>query len=82
MHARIAEALEDHTPEMMDSQPEVLARHCGEAGLLEKTASYWGKAGQRSAARSAMVEAAAQFQKALDQLERLPDTPDRQRQEL
>jgi hypothetical protein len=29
-----------------------------------------------------MAEAAAQFQKALDQLELLPDTPERQRQEL
>jgi class 3 adenylate cyclase/tetratricopeptide (TPR) repeat protein len=82
LHARIAEALEDYSPEMMDSQPEVLARHCGEAGLVEKSAAYWGKAGRRSAARSAMAEAAAQFQKGLDQLELLPDTPERQRQEL
>ena len=35
--------------------------------------AYWGKAGRRSAARSALVEAAAQFQKALDQLALLPD---------
>jgi len=82
LHAQIAEALEAHSPEMMDSQPEVLARHYGEAGLVEKTAFYWGKAGHRSAARSAMAEAVAQFQKGLDQLELLPDTPDRQRQEL
>jgi predicted ATPase len=82
LHAQIAEALEAHSPEMMDSQPEVLARHYGEAGLIEKSAAYWGKAGHRSAARSAMAEAAAQFQKGLDQLEPSPDTPDRQRQEL
>src|SRR5439155_5962653 len=42
----------------------------------------WGKAGQRSATRSAMAEAAAQFHKALDQLALLPDNPERQRQEL
>src|SRR5262249_17428338 len=40
------------------------------------------KAAQRSIAHSAMVEAAAQFQKGLDQLMLLPDSPARQRQEL
>jgi hypothetical protein len=28
-------------------QPELLARHCTEAGLIEKAADFWGKAGQR-----------------------------------
>ena len=82
LHAQIAEALEAHSPEMMDSQPELFAQHYAEAGLVEKSVAYWGKAGQRSAARSAMAEAAAQFQKGLDQLALLPDNPERQRQEL
>src|SRR5262249_55035557 len=43
---------------------------------------YWHKAAQRSVARSAMAEAATQFQKGLDQLRRLPDDSARQRQEL
>ena len=67
---------------MMDSQPELFAQHYVEAGLVEKSVACWGKAGRRSAARSAMAEAAAQFQKGLDQLALLPDTPERQRQEL
>jgi hypothetical protein len=66
----------------MDSQPELFAQHYMEAGLVEKSVAYWGKAGHRSAARSAMAEAAAQLQKGLDQLALLPDDPDRQRQEL
>jgi predicted ATPase len=66
----------------MDSQPELFAQHYAEAGLVEKSIAYWGRAGRRSAARSAMAEAAAQFQKGLDQLARLPETPERQRQEL
>lgn len=82
LHAQIAEALEAHFPELAASQPELLAQHCAEAGLIEKSAAYWGKAGQKSTARSAMAEAAAQLQKALDQLELLPETPERQRQEL
>ena len=82
LHGRIAEALESQSPEMTDSQPEFFARHYTEAGLAEKSVFYWSKAARRSAARSAMAEAAAQFQRALDQLALLPDSPERQRQEL
>ena len=82
LHAQIAEALEAQSPELMDSQPELFAQHYAEAGLFEKSAACWGKAGQSSAARSAMAEAAAQLQKALDQLALLPDDFERQRQEL
>jgi class 3 adenylate cyclase/predicted ATPase len=82
LHAQIAEALETDSPELMDTQPDLLAQHYAEAGLVEKSVAYWGKAGHRSAARSAMAEAAAQFHKALDKLTLLPDEPKRQRQEL
>jgi predicted ATPase len=82
LHRQIAEALEAHSPELMDTQPELFAQHYAEAGLVEKSVAYWGRAGQRSAARSAMAEAAAQFHKGLDQLALLPDSPERQRQEL
>ena len=57
LHARIAETLETNSPEIAESQPELLARHCTEAGLIEKAAGLWGKAGQRSLERSALVEA-------------------------
>jgi predicted ATPase len=66
----------------MDTQPELFAQHYAEAGLVEKSVAYWGKASRRSVARSAMAEAAAQLQKGLDQLALLPDDPKRQRQEL
>jgi predicted ATPase len=82
LHAQIAEALEAHSPEIMDSQPELFAQHYAEAGLVEKSVACWGKAGHRSAARSAMAEAAAQFHKGLDQLALLPENLKRQRQEL
>ena len=82
LHAQIADTLEADFPELIDSQPELLAQHYSEAGLVEKSAAYWGKAGRRSAARSAMTEAAAQLQKGLDQLALLPDSRERQQQEL
>ncbi|MGA8613391.1 MAG: hypothetical protein WB760_17155, partial [Xanthobacteraceae bacterium] len=74
LHARIAETLESEFPDIAESQPELLARHCTEAGLIEKAAGLWGKAGQRSLARSALVEAVAQFTRALDQIASLPAT--------
>ena len=82
LHGRIAEALETRFPELIDSQPELFARHYTEAALIEKSVFYWSKAARRSVARSAMAEAAAQFQKGLDQLGLLPDDVARQRQEL
>ena len=36
LHARIAETLEGRFAEIAESQPELLARHCTEAGLIEK----------------------------------------------
>jgi predicted ATPase len=82
LHSQIAGALEIHFPELMESQPELLAQHYAEAGLIEKSVHCWGLSGQKSAARSATTEAAAQFQKGLNQLKLLPETPERQRQEL
>ncbi len=75
LHARIAEILESQFVEIAESRPELLARHCTEAGLIEKAAGMWGKAGQRSLERSALVEAAAQLTRALDQIATLPATP-------
>jgi predicted ATPase len=82
LHAKIAEALETRSPELMESQPELFAQHYAEAGLVEKSVACWGKAGQRSVARAAIMEAAAQFQKGLEQLALLPDDRQRQQQEL
>src|SRR5262249_42328728 len=78
LHARIAEALEVHFPEVMETQPEILAQHYAEAGLVVKSVDYWGKAGRRSTARSAMPEAAAQLHEALHQVGLFPNTPEQQ----
>jgi predicted ATPase len=45
LHARIAETLENQFAEIAENQPELPARHCTEAGLTEKAAGLWGKAG-------------------------------------
>ena len=82
LHARIAETLEGQFADIAESQPELLARHCTEAGLIEKAADLWGKAGQRSLERSALVEAVKQFTRALDQIATLPPTPALRREEI
>jgi predicted ATPase len=82
LHARIAEAIESQFTEIAESQPELLARHYTEAGLIEKAVSYWGTAGQRSLARSALLEGAEQLKRALNQITTLPATSDLHREEI
>jgi predicted ATPase len=82
LHARIAETLESHFADIAENQPEVLARHCTEAGLIEKAAGLWGKAGQRSTERSALVEATEQFTRALNQIAILSGTPALRREQI
>ena len=82
LHARIAETLESQFAEIVERQPELLARHCTEAGLIEKAARLWGKAGQRSLARSALIEAVEQLRRALEQIATLPGTPALRREEI
>ena len=45
LHARIAETLEGQFAEIAESQPELLARHCTEAGLIEKAVRSVGQSG-------------------------------------
>src|SRR5262249_20426559 len=74
LHARIAETLEDAFTDIAENQPEILARHCTEAGQIEKAAGLWAKAGRRSVGRSALVEAIAQLTWSLEQIAALPET--------
>ena len=82
LHARIARTLEGQFVEIAESQPELLARHCTEAGLIEKAAALWGKAGQRSLERSALIEAVEQLTRALGQIAALLPTPIQRREEI
>ena len=77
LHARIAATLETQFTDIVERQPEVMARHCTEAGLIEKAAHLWGKAGQRSLDLVALLEAVAYLQDGLAIIERLPSSVDR-----
>jgi len=82
LHARIADTLEDQFADIAEGQPDLLARHCAEAGLIDKAAGLWGKAGLRSLERSALVEAVEQLTRALGQIATLPSTPALRRDEI
>jgi predicted ATPase len=82
LHARIAETLENRFADIAETQPELVAHHCTEAGLTEKAAGLWGKAGQRSLERSALAEAAELLTRALSQIKTLPATPELRREAI
>ena len=82
IHAAIRGALEDRFPEVADSQPELLAFHCSEAGLAGEAIDYWERAGCKAADRSANREATGHFRRAVELLEQMPEGPERHRREL
>jgi tetratricopeptide (TPR) repeat protein len=82
LHGNIAHGLESEYPEIVETQPDLLAQHCAEAGLIENAVAYWLKAGQRAVARGAMVEAVAVLRKGLHLLPGVADNAVRQEQEL
>jgi class 3 adenylate cyclase/predicted ATPase len=81
-HQQIAQVLEERFPNIKENQPELLAHHYTEAGLIGQAIPYWQQAGQRATQRSANVEAISHLTKGLELLTTLPDTPERAQQEL
>src|SRR5262249_32155974 len=81
-HQRIAHVLEEQFPEIAEAQPELLAHHYTEAGLIEQSVAYWYKAGQKASERSAHAEAVNHLTKGLVLLQTLPETPERVQREL
>ena len=82
LHASIAETLENQFTEIAQSQPELLAHHFTQAGMTEAAIEWWRTAGQRSLARSALLEGVEQLKRALAQIATLPATPALRREEI
>ena len=82
LHARIAATLEGQFPEIVETQPELTARHCAEAGLVEKAVGYWTLTGEWAVKRDANAEATRHFRRALELLEKQPETAERGEAEL
>ena len=65
LHGQIASTLEEEFPEIVEVQPELLARHCTEAGLDEQAIKYWRTAGEKAVRRASNREAIGHFRRAL-----------------
>jgi class 3 adenylate cyclase len=82
LHRRIAEGLEQQFPDFIETRPEILAHHYGEAAVADKAIAYWHLAGKSSVAKSAVREATAQLRRGLSLLDGLPETRERNQLEL
>ena len=82
LHGRIVTTLEEEFPEIIDMQPEILARHSAEAGLDEKAIKYWRLAGEQAVRRASNREAIGHFRQALALSEKQPPNIECSRTEL
>ena len=81
-HEAIAKVLIDAYPDLVVTQPELIAQHYVKAQKNELALPYWMKAGERALGRSANYEAVDHFQNALAIAEHLPEGPARQKEVL
>ena len=82
IHADIAAVLENHFRDVVENRPEILAYHYSQAGKNELAIRCWRESGRRALANSANVEAIGHFRNALQLLRALPDTPQRNKEEI
>jgi class 3 adenylate cyclase len=72
LHARIAKIVEQRFVDITELQPEWLAHHYTQAGLVGRAARYWLRAAQRAKDAYANREATSHLQKCLDTIEARP----------
>jgi predicted ATPase len=82
LHAAIARAIEQFFAHLVEAEPETLAYHMTEAGLPEKAAGYWLRAGKIAVARYANIEAIAHLRRGIEALGGFPDGSTKDRLEL
>jgi predicted ATPase len=82
LHQQVVQLCETRFPEMVATQPEVVARHCTAAGQAAAALGYWQRAGQRALQGSAYAEAVAHLTQGLAVLTIVPETPECLQQEL
>ena len=74
--------MEEQFSETTQTQPELVAHHYTEAGFSKEAISYWIRAGQRAVKHSANLEAIQHYSAGLKIVETLPESPERNQQEL
>ena len=81
-HREVAELLETRFSDVAAAQPEMVAHHYTEAGLIERALTYWQRAGQLAIERSSNTEGIAHFRKALELISMIESSEERKGQEL
>lgn len=82
LHANIAGILVEKFPHVAESQPEMLARHWTEGGMLDQAIPCWLTAGKRASERFANAEATSHLTRGLELLENLAEGQQRDQLEL
>ena len=82
IHHQVADVLVKQFSDIRHQQPELVAHHYTEAGLLDQAIGFWQYAGEQAVQRSAHREGIGHFLKGLALLSELPETPDRTHREL
>lgn len=81
-HQRIARTLAEVFPHLMDSEPELLARHYEGAGMAREAIFHWQRAGMGAMTRAANLEAIAHLKHAVELVTAQPSTTEGLQQEL
>jgi DNA-binding NtrC family response regulator/predicted ATPase len=81
-HERVAQALSSRFLHIVDTQPELLARHFTAAGLGGRAIAYWLRAGQQARGRSAYTEAISHLTRGLEVLATFPAGSERSEREI
>ena len=82
LHEEVGNILEVLYGKQAEEIAVQLARHFLEAGIVSKAIDYFHKAGNKAVRLSAGAEAIVHYNKALELLKKLPETPERDQQEL
>ncbi|WP_164017471.1 protein kinase domain-containing protein [Pyxidicoccus trucidator] len=81
-HARVVQVLEEQFPEVVEEQPELLAQHATLAVMTARAVELWHRAGEQAVAKSALTEGIRHLTRALEQLQLLPASPERDLREV
>jgi tetratricopeptide (TPR) repeat protein len=82
LHGQIARALEEKFPDIVASQPEIVAHHFTEAGLVDSAIDYWLKAGHLALSRSENADAVKHLGRGIDLAQSQGQAPAASRKEL
>jgi class 3 adenylate cyclase/tetratricopeptide (TPR) repeat protein len=66
LHAQIAAAIRERFPAKAETEPELLAHHYTEAGMIPTAIPYWQRAGELAQERVALQEAIRHYERGLE----------------